>query len=452
MNLKKMIILFLAFVLLAGYVYIVEFKQHDKKEAARAEELKVLPYPADSVLAMSFINGNGQFKVKRIQGSWKLVEPLYTDADQNVVKTMLSGFETAKKANEISIKKSDYNDFGVGSRAFTVIMETEGGVLDTFKLGDKTPVGDNIYVREEDTLIYQLPETVRKNFDKKLFDIRDKKMLDFERDDVTQIILINHSLKIIFDKQGQNDWMIRNIKRPANSSKISGLISKLQNNVKAFVDEDGKETRKYGIDKAPYSVQLNLGPQQGMKKVVFSKKIEGKYYGYDESRKPIFEVDPGVVKDVEMKLADFRDTDFAKIDRDKTSQIRITYADTSIAMLKDSTNNWKLDDGVTPVPMSDVSALLSSLDYTTISEFVTDYKFNDATYGFDKPALKIELLGNNDTGLLTVTLGKTKSDKIYATTSAYESVYLIPASKLKDFKKINLDKLKKNNTAAAITG
>jgi hypothetical protein len=86
-----------------------------------------------------------------------------------------------------------------------------------------------------------------------------------------------------------------------------------------------------------------------------------------------------------------------------------------------------------------MNTFFSNLDYTNVVEFVKDGKFNPATYGLDSPEAEITLY--DDAGqVLQIKLGKKKVNNIYATTDQYESVYLIPQRKLKEYK-LRLDEI-----------
>ncbi|GAB4365501.1 MAG: hypothetical protein Kow0042_04750 [Calditrichia bacterium] len=442
MKTKNTIILFLILILLSAYVYIFEIKKHEEVQKLRKESKKVTALARDSIEVIRIHNKHGDFVIKKIQGEWRLTEPIYTGADESAVNSMLSILEDSQKDTAYTVQPGELKDFGLGERALRVRLETSAGKTDSIRFGDKTPVGANIFCNKSDSVIFTLNQSVKNTFDKKLYDLRDKKLLHFQRDDVQKITLRNRYGTFEFEKVGKDEWMIPRIDRPADYSKLSSILSKLQyNNAKTFVDEEGTKLSKYGLLKPAYEVQLFLGLEKGQRKLKISKKLDGKYYAQDESRKPIFEIDSTLVKDVDKKLTEFRSKDLARFDRNAVDRIIIQYNDTLITCLKDSTNNWVLDDaGGQKLKTNKINSFFSDLDYTTISEFVRDGKYNPSAYGLDKPAVQVALYKGEDL-IIEVKLGKKKDDQIYAVTNQYESVYLIPASKLKNFK-LKLDDIR----------
>ncbi len=217
------------------------------------------------------------------------------------------------------------------------------------------------------------------------------------------------------------------------------------------MDEAGTELQKYGLDKPGYQVDLQLGLEKGYKRLFISKAIDKKYYARDESRRPIFEVDSFLVKDLNQKMSDFRTKDLAAFPLSDINRITMQYADTLFSCIKDTADNWFLDDSTQQVVQKQkITSFLTNLDFTSISEYVKDGSYNPADYGLDKPSLRILLYKDNDLQV-EVKFGKKKDKNYYAATNHYDSVYLIAESKVKDVK-LKLDDIleKPLNSADAI--
>lgn len=435
MKLRNTLILFILLVALGTYVYFVEIKKHQKTEETKKASKKVFSLLQDSLQAIMFQNDNGSFIVKKIQGQWKITDPLYTEADESTLNSMLSSLLSAEKDNEFSINPLELPDYGLDDRAVSVSLESGQGEKESIQMGDNTPVGSFVFSNKGDSLVFTINQSVKNNFTKKLYDIRDKKILHFKRADVQQITLQNSYGQFEFEKANATDWSLRNINRLADNTKISGILSKLENNrIKEFVDEEGSQLKKYGLDKPAFRLDLLLGQEQGQKRLFISRAIEKKYYARDESRRPIFEVDSFLVKDINQKAADFRTKDLATFSRSDINRITCEYPDTVFSCVKDTAGNWFVEDQARQaVQQQKINSFLSNLDFTSISEFVKDGNYDPSSYGLDKPQLKLTLFKDADLQL-EVKLGKTKDKNIYAATNQYESVYLIAESKLKELK------------------
>ncbi len=441
MKLKNTLILLVIFIILGAYVYFVEIKKHRKDEQVEKESKKVFTLVKDSINTLIFKNLNQEFSLKKEQNEWKITYPLETGADNSTINAMLTSLINAEKDKIFNVMPHDLFQFGLDNRSTVIQVSATTGDSDSIRIGEDTPVGSYVFAYKKDSTVFTINRSVKNSFNKKLFDIRDRKLLHFNRTDVRYLSLIRESGKIEFEKSEGSDWIIPSINRPADNSKISSILSKLENNkAKAFVDELGTQLKKYGLQRPTYQVELLLGPEKGQKRLFISNKLNGKYYAKDEIRKPIFEIDSALVKDMNQKLTDFRSKDFASFARNDVNRIVVQYSDTLFTCLKDSANSWYLDDSTHQmVKSSEINSFFSSLDYTNISDFVKDGNFNVKSYGLDKPSLKLSLYKDNEL-LIEATLGNEKENKIYAMTNQINSVYLIPNSKLEDLK-LKLDKI-----------
>src|SRR4030042_3344254 len=112
MKLRNTLILFILLVALGTYVYFVEIKKHQKTEETRKASKKVFSLLQDSLQTIMFQNDNGSFTVKKIQGQWKITDPLYTEADESTLNSMFSSLLGAEKDNEFSINPAELPDYG----------------------------------------------------------------------------------------------------------------------------------------------------------------------------------------------------------------------------------------------------------------------------------------------------------------------------------------------------
>jgi len=435
MKFKNTLLLFIVLVLLGGYVYLKEFKGYAKKEKLKAESSKLFHFKQDSIYSIDIANPNGRFAFQREDQGWEITAPLRTEADQGEVNGIVSNLTGAKKDKQFTVKESELGDYGLTGKTVRVLLATKKGEKDSAVFGDKTPVGEFVFASKGDTTVFTVNNSVKSTLNKRLFDWREKRLLQFQRAQIKKIILTTPKGKYTFVKQDGGEWEIENIHRPANSGRVNEVLNKIEyNRIREFVDEEGKQLRKYGLVKPAFEVEFLLGKELAQKNLKISRKIKGNYYALDESRKPIFRIDSTLVHVLDRTLTDFRGHDFASIDRDKVNRIVIQYNETLLTVLKDSTGAWILDAANRPkVKPAKITPLMSDVDFALIKKFVADDHFNAARYGLDKPRLRARFYQDDDL-LLDVKFGKLEGKDVYAMTNQYKSVYLV--------KKSTMDKLK----------
>lgn len=426
MSFKTTGILFIILIIVAAYYYIFEVVGHKKKEAEKEAAQQLFQFETDSVNFLKVKNQYGEFEFQKIQGEWRITKPLYTDAEENLITSALNNLKNAKKDKEFSVTPDKRKDYGLGEKSVNVWVALKNGSVDSLDLGDKTPVGSSVFVSNLDTMVFTIPQYIKTSLDKKLFDWRNKNLLRFKRNDVQRMVIRKSGLKYEFEKKGGSDWDFRTINRPANTSMMSSILNKLENNkAKEFVDEEGTSLAKYGLTNPAYQIDLFLGENQGKKSLTISREIKKKYYAKDDSRKPIFEIDSTLVKDIRKPESDFRDKKLAKIVQNSINRAVIDYNDTLLTCVKDTANEWHLEDPEKSlVKNSEMTSFLSNINNATISEFVSDEPKSIAGYGFENPNLKIQLF-DGDSKTLEIKFGKLKDKNVYAMTDQYNSVYLL---------------------------
>ncbi len=427
MSFKTTGILAVILILLGAYYYIFEVVQHEKEEKQKETAQQLFDFESDSVDVIKVKNQYGEFEFKKVQGEWRITEPLYTGAEETTVNSALNNLTGAKKDKEFSINPGDKRDYGLADRPVKVWLTLRNGSVDSLILGDKTPVGSSVFVSKTDTLVYTVPQNIKTSLDKKLFDWRNKNLLSFNRNDVQKMVIHKPGQKYEFEKTGSTDWTFQTIERPANTGTINSIISKLENNkAKAFVDEEGTESKKYGLQNPRYQIDLFLGEEKGKKSLAISGQINNKYYAKDESREPIFEIDSALVKDIRKPQSDFRDKKLAEFDQNSIDRVVIQYNDTLITCVKDTSDEWYLDEPDKPsLKKANLTSFLSNINSSTIKEFVADGQFNLNRYGLDKPNLEIQLF-QGDSRKLELKFGKEANSDVYAMTDQYKAVYLLP--------------------------
>ncbi len=435
MKFKQTLFLFVAFIVLAGYVYIVEVKQYKKKEEEKKRAEQIFHFEKDSVKTLVVRNQYGTFRFQKQEDIWRIVQPVETEAEKTPITTVLNNLKNAKKESRFTIRPEEKGEFGLTGKAVRVWLELTNGERDSLIFGDKTPVGGNVFVSRGDSVVFTIPQYVKTALEKRLFDWRDKKVLHFKRADVQRVLIKRPRSTLEFKREKGDQWVLTSIQRPADSGQLNTVFSKLEyGRAKAFVDEEGTRLQRYGLKPHQYEITLFLSAEKGSRTLLVSGPVDGKYYARDISRKPIFEVDSTLVREIRKGVKDFRSRDFAEFDRDRVNRIELDYDDLRLVMVKDTSDQWWLrEPGEKKVKKSEVSGFLTSLNFTRIADFVADDTFSEARYGLDRPSMVIRLF-KDDEVLLEARIGKASGDHYYATTNQYRSVYLIKKEDVEDWK------------------
>jgi hypothetical protein len=142
------------------------------------------------------------FELSRSDNKWKVISPLNTEADQNVVSTTISSILEYAFTEVVGEGEANFDKFGLKdpTRAITFHVKDASGERPvqswTIYIGNKVPVGYNVYFRTSDSnKIYMGSQHLLLATAKTLFEVRDKTVVNFKPDEIK---------KFYFSKTGES--------------------------------------------------------------------------------------------------------------------------------------------------------------------------------------------------------------------------------------------------------
>ena len=200
-------------------------------ERERQEDLanRIVPVDADSVTEVTIVqNGDSVLTYKRQNDQWQIIHPVITEADQDKVESNLNAYLDAEKKRTIASELTDLKPYGLDRPQVSVHITYNDTGKTVLYVGDQNPTQSGVFVkREKSPGIYTTAKKVLTEGQKDLFDLRDRSILHFARNDVNKIILTrNDGTKLEFKKLG-GDWRLSDPHIRIRNSQISSILSNL---------------------------------------------------------------------------------------------------------------------------------------------------------------------------------------------------------------------------------
>jgi len=415
----------LALVLIIGIAAVVLLdKQDKKKEEAEKIEGKLLNIEKDNITEI-ILQPSGIHCIKD-STEWKIVAPVETDGDKSSIDAIANMFSFANIERSISDDPLEYNVYGLDpARGSMIIVHSSG--TDTLYLGDKSPTGSFVFARKSGSpQVFLTTTTLQTNIEKKLFDLRNKKVIGFEKSEVRSLDLKNKNGSFVFEKSA-GDWKIT---KPggydADGTEVDKILNRLNSErAKEYVDEDPTNLSQYGLTNPGVQVDLMLGENRA-KKTLFIGKLNGdKYYAKDESRKPVFQVDSAFVSVLNPDLYTLRLKDLADFSSTEVNRFELEFSGQTIVCNKDTSDTWMIIKPESRKAKSwKMSTITREAAQLEVVEFVDDSPSSFAQYGLSDPQVRAKFYVK-DVLQLDVLLGKEKGDNVYAKLANAQSVYLV---------------------------
>lgn len=347
---------------LGGYIYFVDSK---RPVTGVEEKEKVFTVEADKIEEITLTSDSQTSTLRKTDGTWRMTAPVQADADQTEVSTLTSNLSTLEVNRVVEENASDLGNYGLASPRIAVAFKAQGGAAGQLHLGEKTATQSDVYaVKPSEKRVFLIPSFQETSFAKKPFDLRDKRILKFERDKIDSVEFAQDA-KAIQLARTDSVWALKQpIPARGDYSAIEGLVTRLSSaNMTRLVD-DAQDLVKYGLDKP--SVRLTLGAGSARATLAIGKEEEGAVYAQDPARNLVFTIDTSLAADLKKGADDFREKNLFEFRNFNLARLRITRGSQTYEFQKapatgDATGDkWQRVDG----------GKTSDVDATTMDDFL----------------------------------------------------------------------------------
>ena len=391
MRFKGTTILFIVFVILGGYVYLAEFRGKDERQKQEESKKKAFQVEEKDIPEISLIYPERTLSaVKKGEKQWQITSPAGLEADSDAWDQLASDIPRIDRNDTIAQNAQDLIPFGLKDPAVKVSAKLKDGKTVDILFGGENPRKTYNYAKLGNSNdVFLTGSNWSKTFTKTLSDVRNKKLLDFETEDIDNLKIEDGSKALEAQKSGE-DWQL---KKPADTKADAGEISSFTSSIRfgraqSFPDPP-VNPKTAGLDPAAIKITLHDAKAKTDRILLIGKTAEtDKYYARDASRDAIFVIDKEIPEKARRPTFDWRDKTITKIDRDKIDEIDIQRGSDNLSLSKAGTD-WKLADGKKVQP-DKVTAMLNALDFEKAKD-VIDMPKSLAMYGLDKPKLEVIL-------------------------------------------------------------
>jgi hypothetical protein len=282
---------------LGAYIYFVESERTDTEAKA-----KVFAVEADAIDEIRVTAKGETSLLRKSDGSWKMIEPLATDVDQNEISALVSGIANLEENREVEPNATNLADFGLAEPKADISFKA-GNATGRVRLGDQTPTAGDMYALKDDgTRVFLVATFSENTLARSSFDLRDKRVLRFERDKADGLEITNATGKATMAR-ADSTWRIT---APGNArgdyGAIEGVLTKISTTMMAAVAApEVKDPVMYGFDKPVATVVVKTGSSAAT--LILGTTVAGKTFARDLSRAMVFTVDESMATDM-LKGAD----------------------------------------------------------------------------------------------------------------------------------------------------
>ncbi|PYS39106.1 MAG: hypothetical protein DMG14_15230 [Acidobacteria bacterium] len=426
MRFKGTAALFLVFVVLGGYVYFTEFRGKEERQKQEQAKKKVFPVEDKDVTEITLVYPDRTITgVKKGEKHWEMTSPPGIEADSDEWEQLASNIPRIEREDTVAQNVQDLAQFGLKDPPVKLSAKTKDGKTLELVFGAENPKKTYNYAKlPAGNDVFLTASNWAKTFTKNVSDLRNKKILEFETDDIDNVKIIESAKELEAQKSGE-DWQLKKpIETKGDNSEISSFISSMRfARVNSF-PESPVDAKTAGLEPPAIRITLHDGKAKADRTLLIGKTSSlDRYYARDGSRDTIFIIDKEIAEKARKPVFDWRDKSVTKLDRDKIDKIEIVRGTDMIALLK-AGSDWKLPDNK-KLQWDKISGMLNALDFEKAKDII-DAPKTLSTYALDKPKLEVVLRqGSNE--LVRIAFGNESKmpEGIYLKTSDSPAVKVV---------------------------
>ena len=365
MRFKGTTILFILFVILGGYVYFTEYRGKEERQKQEESKKKAFQVEQKDISEISLIYPDRTISaVKKGERQWEITSPAGVQADSDEWESLASNIPQIDRNDIVAQNAQDLTSFGLKDPPAKVSARTKDGKTLEILFGSENPKKTYNYAKLGGSNdVFLTGSNWSKTFTKTVSDVRNKKLLEFETDDIDGVKIAENTKELEAQKSGENWQLKKPVDTKADSSEISSFVSSIRFGRAQSFPDSPVDAKTAGLDAPALKVTLHDGKAKTDRVLLIGKSPEkDKYYARDASRDAIFIMDKEIPEKARRPLFDWRDKTIVKLDRDKLEKIGEEVTDVVI----DRVLQMQVDEGlpvyVVPVrPLSRVIARRAAL-------------------------------------------------------------------------------------------
>jgi hypothetical protein len=199
----------------------------------------VLHFDANEVKSFDLKNSSGQLSAAKNKAGWEFIKPSGSLADDTGVHSLLTALSTAKMTGVASEDSGNLGKYGLTNPPIVFTVTDNQAKTSTLAVGKKE--GSDYFARDSSRpIVFRINDTLYKKLSENYKDLRNKKLVSFDADDVNRVEIHNSngSAVCVRKKDNPQEWVIDSPDAVKGKSAASGKFFTPLMNARAIEIED----------------------------------------------------------------------------------------------------------------------------------------------------------------------------------------------------------------------
>lgn len=344
-------------VLFTGAFYAFVTVRDRSADAIPSEGALLLDLDPETVDLLDVETHDWQVKCRKVRGRWRLLAPLQSAADVDVVERIVSELsllprEEVATPAQMKLRKLTLDSYGLENPAIKVTVGSGSTPPVTVLLGAQAPFPASFFVKRTDEPVVVTTRTnLLAALPGEVGTFRDRRLLEGNASAVTQLSVERRSSSFVQMGREQGEWrLLQPVSDRADSSRVQALLRDLLAvEVREVVSTAQADPAAYGL--APESVEATVtlwmdGDTAGTKLELGLVRGPGgdRVCARIGGTGPILAVDTNILALLSFKVQDFRDRVRLRFNPDLVRLFTLETGERRMAGRKTDDQGWILTE------------------------------------------------------------------------------------------------------------
>jgi hypothetical protein len=397
----------------------------------------VLAFETDQVKRIELARQGEAMTLEKAGASeWRVAAPVAARADGAKVRELLDRLRAARVKEFGEEKPKALAPLGLDPaevRVGLTIERDKETSTQTLLVGRRDGQRKLHYAkRQEADNVFLLEEAAVKDLPR-LADVRDKRLVTFDRDKAERVELVTDGRPLAFARVKAERWEIEQpTQERADTQTVRDFFAKLEAaKVKAFVAEEGASLKPFGLERPPVRLNLWEKDAKAPKTIALSKaKKDPGYYATVDGTKAVGLLEAATVQAFLKTPADLKDKSLFDLEPKDVAKVLLKRPGLTLRVEKVK-DKWTLQEPKRGEAKGYlVEGLLDTLRDLRYARVVSEKADDPAKHGLDPPSLEVTLWKGDGTELATLVAGKAEGGSLPVKLKARPTIYGVDAKAL----------------------
>jgi hypothetical protein len=246
-------------------------------------------------------NIHGNFHLEKEGSTWKIISPINASADNTPVNAILGKIQNGRIKSVASESLDNPKAFRLSDPAYQIDLYL--GESKAHKKIVFSSLKDNVAYGKDDSRpqVFTVDSLFIKDLNKTLFDLRNKKFAEFDRNNIDSLTVVQGDSILTFAKDTSDTWHYGK-GMAIKQWKMNSYLSNINNlSAKEFLLESTTQPAKYGLSKPQRSINLYAGKNR-VQSVLLNSISNEKKVAYSPVSKITAEIEKRNFDNLEIKI------------------------------------------------------------------------------------------------------------------------------------------------------